>query len=69
MSKSDIRKFTNAKGNGSLFSIDLVDAKSDEIRGTFFGAAVDKWYPLLEEQKVRFYASIIITLLLLLVIF
>lgn len=57
MTKSDIRKFTNAKGNGSLFSIDLVDAKGDEIRGTFFGNAVDKWFPLLEEHKVYLFSG------------
>jgi hypothetical protein len=34
--KSDIRRWSNAKGEGTLFSIDLLDEGGGEIRGTFF---------------------------------
>ena len=52
--KSDNRSYSNAKGSGKLFSVDLVDASGDEIRGTFFNASVDKWFPVLEQQKVLY---------------
>ena len=49
--KSEIRSWSNARGQGTLFSIDLLDAKGTEIKGTFFKDACDKYYPLLEEGK------------------
>jgi replication factor A1 len=49
--KSDIRTWSNAKGEGSLFSIDVADATCD-IRGTFFKEAVDKFYNLLQVGQV-----------------
>merc|ERR1711964_300679 len=50
--KSDIRTFTNAKGEGKLFSIDLLDEHGGETRGTFFGKAVDYFHPMLVQGKV-----------------
>ncbi|GAA5841988.1 hypothetical protein JCM11251_001438 [Rhodosporidiobolus azoricus] len=50
-SKSDIRHWQNQKGEGKLFSVNLVDA-TGEIRATGFNAAVDNLYSLLEENKV-----------------
>ena len=50
--KSDIRSWNNAKGSGTLFSIDLIDNKGSEIRGTFFKDACDKFYPLLQQGMV-----------------
>jgi replication factor A1 len=49
--KDDIRTWQNAKGEGQLFSAELLDSSMD-IRCTFFREAVDKFYPLLEEDKV-----------------
>ncbi|CDR93843.1 replication factor-a protein 1 (rpa1) family protein, putative [Babesia bigemina] len=49
--KSQIRKFNNQWGEGQLFSVDLCDADG-EIRATFFGEAVTKWYYFLEEGQV-----------------
>uniref|UniRef100_A0A0A9YUP1 Replication protein A subunit n=1 Tax=Lygus hesperus TaxID=30085 RepID=A0A0A9YUP1_LYGHE len=51
MSKSNIRTWSNAKGEGKLFSVDLVD-ESGEIRATGFRDAVDRFYELLQENKV-----------------
>ena len=51
-SKSEIRKWSNQKGDGHLFSIDLLDATGGEIRGTFFKEACDKWYGQISEQSV-----------------
>lgn len=49
--KSDRRKFTNQRGEGQLFSADLLD-ESGETRATFFGKAVDIWYDSLIPGKV-----------------
>ncbi len=51
-SKSDIRRWSNAKGEGTLFSIDLLDNEGGEIRATFFKDACEKFFPVLEEGKV-----------------
>ena len=49
--KSEIKTWSNAKGEGSLFSVELLDSTQD-IRGTFFKEAVDKFYSFLEVGKV-----------------
>jgi replication factor A1 len=51
-SKSDIRTWSNAKGEGSLFSIELLDNSGHDIRGTFFKEGVDKFYNILQVGKV-----------------
>ncbi|BGP13947.1 hypothetical protein JCM10213_005531 [Rhodosporidiobolus nylandii] len=50
-SKSDIRHWQNQKGEGKLFSVNLVDA-TGEIRATGFNNAVDNLYPIFQEGKV-----------------
>lgn len=51
--KSDIKHWSNARGEGKLFSVNLLD-ESGEIRATGFNDAVDRFYPLLQENKVYF---------------
>ncbi|KAK8811359.1 hypothetical protein WA158_003093 [Blastocystis sp. Blastoise] len=51
-SKSDIRRWNNAKGEGSLFSVNLLDDSGAEIRATFFKEGVDKYFSVLTEGKV-----------------
>lgn len=51
IAKSDVRKWKNARGEGQLCKVDLADA-TGEIAATFFGAAVDKFYAMLEPGKV-----------------
>ncbi|KAK9501699.1 hypothetical protein O3M35_012375 [Rhynocoris fuscipes] len=51
--KSAIRTWSNARGEGKLFSITLVD-ESGEIRATGFNEQVDKFYEMIEESKVYF---------------
>lgn len=41
--KSDVRHFTNSRGEGKLLSIHIVDEEGSECRATFFGDAVDKF--------------------------
>ena len=50
--KSDIRTWSNAKGEGSLFSVTLLDTSGTDVKCTFFKEAVDKFHPLLEEDRV-----------------
>ena len=51
--KSDIRHWSNARGEGKLFSCTFMD-ETGEIRATGFNDAVDSFYSLLEEGKVYF---------------
>ena len=50
--KSDIRTWSNARGEGSLFSVELLDASAHDIKCTFFKDAVDKFYGMLEQDSV-----------------
>jgi len=50
--KSGIRTWSNAKGEGSLFSIELLDSSGTDVKGTFFKEAVDKFFNFLEEDQV-----------------
>ena len=52
VSKSDIRTWSNAKGEGSLFSFEILDSSGMDIRATCFKEAVDKWYNFLSVGKV-----------------
>lgn len=45
--RSAIRTWSNAKGEGKLFSVDLMD-ESGQIRATAFREQVDKFYDMLE---------------------
>lgn len=49
--KSDIRRWSNSRGEGHLFSMDLVD-ESGEIRATAFKEQCDKFYNMIEIGKV-----------------
>ncbi|XP_062329579.1 replication protein A 70 kDa DNA-binding subunit [Osmerus eperlanus] len=53
--KSGIRTWSNSRGDGKLFSMEIVD-ESGEIRVTGFNTEVDKFYSLIETGKV-FYIS------------
>eukprot|EP00538_Stauroneis_constricta_P011346 CAMPEP_0119557696 /NCGR_PEP_ID=MMETSP1352-20130426/9280_1 /TAXON_ID=265584 /ORGANISM="Stauroneis constricta, Strain CCMP1120" /LENGTH=643 /DNA_ID=CAMNT_0007604835 /DNA_START=186 /DNA_END=2117 /DNA_ORIENTATION=- len=52
VSKSDVRTWSNAKGQGSLFSAELLDKSKTDIRCTFFKEAVDKFYNMLTVGSV-----------------
>ncbi|KAL0973222.1 hypothetical protein UPYG_G00200540 [Umbra pygmaea] len=53
--KSGIRTWSNSRGEGKLFSMEIVD-ESGEIRVTAFTQEVDKFYSIIETGKV-FYIS------------
>lgn len=52
-SKTNIRTWSNAKGEGKLFSFDITD-ETGEIRVTCFRDQVDKFYNMLEIDKVYY---------------
>jgi len=49
--KSAVRNYSNAKGEGKMFSVDLVD-DTGEIKCTFFNEAVDQYDSMFEVGKV-----------------
>jgi replication factor A1 len=51
LDKSNIKTWSNAKGEGSLFSMELLDSSGD-VRCTFFKEGVDKFYNFLEVGRV-----------------
>ncbi|PAN08541.1 hypothetical protein PAHAL_1G419000 [Panicum hallii] len=50
--KGGIRRYHNAKGDGKVFSFDLLDSDGGEIRATCFNALVDRFYEAVEVGKV-----------------
>lgn len=50
--KGDLRRYNNAKGDGKVFSFDLLDSDGGEIRVTCFNAVVDRFYDIIEVGKV-----------------
>ncbi|GJY16877.1 replication protein A 70 kDa DNA-binding subunit A [Tanacetum coccineum] len=50
--KGDLRRYNNAKGDGKVFSFDLLDSDGGEIRVTCFNAVVDLFYDVIEVGKV-----------------
>ena len=51
-SKSDVRTWSNSKGEGSLFSVDLLDSSGMDIRATMFKEAVERFHKYFEVGKV-----------------
>lgn len=54
--KSDIRRWSNSRGEGHLFSMDLLD-ESGEIRATAFKDQCDKYYNMIEVGKLYYISS------------
>ena len=50
--KSNVRTWSNSRGEGKLFNMNLID-ESGEIRCTLFKEQVDKYYDLVQVNKVR----------------
>jgi replication factor A1 len=51
--KSEIKTWSNQRGEGKLFNVTLMD-DTGEIKGTGFNLVVDELYPKLEEGKVYY---------------
>jgi len=56
--KSNIRTWSNSRGEGKLFNIVIVD-ESGEIRATAFNSEVEKFYNLIDVNKVGLLVTII----------
>ena len=54
--KTEVKKWTNERGEGRLFSVSLLDS-SGEIRLTCFNDAVDQYFDLLQIGKVYEFAN------------
>ncbi|KAH9504580.1 60S acidic ribosomal protein P1 [Bulinus truncatus] len=54
--KSNVRTWSNSKGEGRLFNVNLLD-ESGEIRCTGFNEQVDKFYDMLEVNKVYYFSK------------
>ncbi|KAF2287153.1 hypothetical protein GH714_038458 [Hevea brasiliensis] len=50
--KGDLRRYNNARGDGKVFSFDLLDSNGGEIRLTCFNAVVDRFYDVIEVGRV-----------------
>ncbi|KAG9157072.1 hypothetical protein Leryth_009118 [Lithospermum erythrorhizon] len=50
--KGELRHYNNPRGEGKVFSFDLLDGDGGEIRVTCFNAVVDQFYQLIEPGKV-----------------
>jgi replication factor A1 len=54
--RTDIKHWSNQRGEGKLFSVTLMD-ETGEIRATGFNEAVDSFFNVLEEGKVSFHPT------------
>jgi replication factor A1 len=52
IAKSHIRTWSNTKGEGYLFSAELLDESGVDVRCTFFKQGINKFYNFLEEGRV-----------------
>lgn len=50
--KSELRHYNNPRGDGRVFSFDLLDSDGGEIRSTCFNAVADQFYNQIEVGKV-----------------
>ncbi|KAJ7943945.1 Replication protein A subunit [Quillaja saponaria] len=50
--KGELRHYNNARGDGRVFSFDLLDSDGGEIRATCFNAVADMFYNQIEAGKV-----------------
>lgn len=51
-SKGELRHYNNPRGDGKVFSFDLLDSDGGEIRVTCFNAVADQFFGLIEVGKV-----------------
>eukprot|EP00057_Strongylocentrotus_purpuratus_P028610 XP_011683084.1 PREDICTED: replication protein A 70 kDa DNA-binding subunit [Strongylocentrotus purpuratus] len=61
--KTAIRTWSNARGEGKLFSMDLLD-QSGEIRCTAFKDMVDKYYEMIEIGKVKMMMKMMVLMMM-----
>ena len=57
LKKSEKRTWKSARGEGNVFSIDIVDCNGTEMNCSFFNASCDKWSELLEAGKTYVFSG------------
>ncbi|KAL6533661.1 hypothetical protein OROHE_013494 [Orobanche hederae] len=50
--KGELRQYNNSRGDGKVFSFDLLDSEGGEIRATCFNAVADQFYHQIESGRV-----------------
>lgn len=50
--KGELRHYNNPRGDGKVFSFDLLDSEGGEIRVTCFNAVADQFYHQIEPGKI-----------------
>lgn len=55
--KSKIQQWKNERSAGKLFHASLIDSQGDEISTTFFNSAVDKFFPVLQENRAYLFSK------------
>ena len=50
--KSQLRPYKNAKGEGVILTLDLIDKDGTIIQGTMFNENAKKWFEKIQEDKV-----------------
>lgn len=55
--KYDLREWKNAKGNGNLLNVELMDKDGTLIQATFFNDAAEKFSKELTENKIYLMAN------------
>lgn len=57
LKKNEIKQYKNAKGEGSFFTIEIMDKNLTEISCTFFNSASDKWFDFLVEGNMYIFSG------------
>ncbi|ONK64694.1 uncharacterized protein A4U43_C07F28910 [Asparagus officinalis] len=52
--KGNLRSYKNARGEGSVFNVELTDEDGTQIQATMFNEAAKKFYPIFELGKVYY---------------
>jgi replication factor A1 len=55
--KFDIKNYRSAKGEGKLFSFEIIDSNGTEISASFFNAHCDKWFDYLTEGNTYIFSG------------
>ncbi|CAI2360853.1 unnamed protein product [Moneuplotes crassus] len=55
--KNKVKEWSNSRGSGKLLNIELIDRHGTQIQATFFNKAVDKFEPMIQEDKVYIFCK------------
>lgn len=55
--KSEKKNWKNARSEGTLFHIDIVDCTGTEMNCSFFNNSCEKWYDVLEAGKTYVFSG------------